>query len=185
MVEIVDGILLTGGVDLDPMLFNEEPRPDLGRLDPYRDFFEFHLTEIALKKDIPILGICRGCQILNVVAGGTVIQDITTTFGKENILKHQQRAPRWYPTHSVEIKEGSKLEKIFGCNELKVNSFHHQAIKEPGPGFIASAHAKDGVIEAIEGIDYHYAVGVQWHPELMWEHYSLFVKLFRSLIEFC
>ncbi len=184
-LKIVDGILLTGGVDVDPLLFNEEPHPELGRIDPYRDFFELHLARKALEKDIPILGICRGCQLLNVAAGGSLIQDIYANYQNDCLIKHQQKAPRWHPTHTIEIKKGSKLEKIFGCAELSVNSFHHQAVKEAGVGFVASAHAKDGVIEAIEGIEYRYAVGVQWHPELMWEHNSLFFELFKSFVEKC
>ncbi|AZR72319.1 hypothetical protein BBF96_02270 [Anoxybacter fermentans] len=185
MVERVDGILLTGGVDVDPMLFGEEPHTEMGRIDPERDFFELHLAKIALEKNLPILGICRGCQVLNVAAGGTIVQDIPSFYGKDKVHKHKQTAPRWYPTHSVEIVKGSKLEAIFKTNKITVNSYHHQSVKEPAPGFIVSAKAKDGIIEAIEGIEYKYALGIQWHPELMWQKYPQFKNLFQSFIDAC
>lgn len=185
MVERVDGIVLSGGVDVDPLLFGEEPHHDLGRIDPARDFFEMHVAKVALELNKPILGICRGCQMINVVAGGTVIQDIPSAVGVEKVIKHAQNAPRWYVTHTAEIIPGTKLADIFESAELKINSFHHQSVDLPAPGFIVSAKAKDGVIEGIESMNHDYAIGVQWHPELLWEKYPIFTKLFKSLVDAC
>lgn len=185
MVERVDGIIISGGVDVDPQLFGEQPLPKLGRIDPQRDFFELQLAQLALQEDKPLLGICRGCQVLNVAAKGTVIQDIASHYGSENVLKHSQSAPRWYLSHAIEILKESKLAQIFGCTTIQVNSYHHQAVKDPAPGFLASAQAKDGVIEAIEGLKNRYAIGVQWHPELLWQRHPEFVNLFKSLLDAC
>lgn len=185
MVDRVDGIILSGGVDVDPQLFGEEPDPNLGRIDPQRDVFELQLAQIALKKDKPILGICRGCQVLNIAAQGTVVQDIAAYYGPEKVYKHSQSAPRWHLSHAVELLKGSKLAEIFGCTTLQVNSFHHQAVKDPAPGFLVTAKAKDGVIEAIESVENKYVIGVQWHPELVWKQHPQFVSLFQSLIDAC
>lgn len=185
MLEHVDGLLLTGGVDVDPLLFGEQPHRELGRIDPGRDYFELHLAKAAMKKGIPILGICRGCQILNVAAGGTIIQDIPEVLGKQNVIKHQQSAPRWYPTHTARLVEGTKLASIFGEKEISINSYHHQSVNQPAPGFVVSAQATDGVIEAIEFADHPFTIGVQWHPELMWYRCPIFSKLFDRFVASC
>ncbi len=185
MIGQVDGILLSGGVDVDPLLFDEEPVPGLGRIDPERDVFELELARLALNKDKPILGICRGCQVLNVAAGGTIIQDIPSFCGDDKFFKHQQSAPRWHVTHTVDLIEHNRLAEIFGTTLLTVNSYHHQAVKQVADGFVATAHSRDGIIEAIEGVKSRYAVGVQWHPELLWEHHPHFTKIFKSLVDIC
>ena len=185
MVEHIDGLLLTGGVDVDPLLFGNEPHPDLGRIDPYRDFFEMHLAEAALKKELPILGICRGCQLLNVAAGGTIVQDIPAEYGKDKVIKHAQVAPRWYATHTVQFNTGSRLAQIFGSEELVINSYHHQSVKEPAAGFQATAFAKDGIIEGIEKDNHRFTIGVQWHPEQMFQRNPVFTKLFKSFVDAC
>lgn len=185
MLDRIDGLMLSGGVDVDPLLFGEEPHDKMGRIDPERDFFDLELAKMALDKDIPVLGICRGCQVLNIAAGGSIIQDIPSHYGQEKVHKHSQEAPRWYPTHSIKIMKETILEDIFGTNDLKINSFHHQSVKEAGPDFIISGRAKDGVVEAIESTRHKYAVGVQWHPELMWKKNPIFTKLFESLIKAC
>lgn len=179
-LDSIDGLLLAGGVDPDPLYYGEEPLPGMGEIDPERDYFEIELTREALNRPVPVLGICRGCQILNVVAGGTLIQDLG-----EGYFKHLQDAPGWYPTHNVEIEENSLLNRVFNEKIIKVNSIHHQAIGKVGKGFRVTARARDGVIEAIEGDGAVFSLGVQWHPERMWEKNRKFLGIFREFINSC
>ncbi|NIQ07289.1 MAG: gamma-glutamyl-gamma-aminobutyrate hydrolase family protein [Candidatus Korarchaeota archaeon] len=177
----IHGFLLAGGGDPDPQLFDEEPHPGLGEIDPYRDSFEIALIKKALEERKAILGICRGCQILNVAAGGTMIQSLEGQ--KEDIIKHRQDAPFHYPTHTVKLVEDTILRQIFGTTELRVNSSHHQAIKDVSPDFIISARSEDEVIEAIEKKKGEFAVGVQWHPEAMFEKNRVFLKIFEKFVK--
>lgn len=177
----LDGVLLAGGGDPDPQLFDEEPHPDLGGIDPYRDSFEMTLTKKAIEKEKAILGICRGCQILNVAAGGTMIQALESQ--KEDSIKHRQDAPFHYPTHSVNIVEDTSLYQILDTTELNINSSHHQAIKDVSSDFIISARSKDGIIEAIENKKGKFALGVQWHPEAMFEKHKVFLKIFKEFVK--
>lgn len=144
----INGLLLSGGVDIDPTLFGEEPIPGLGEIMPERDELETALIVRALKVNLPILAICRGIQMLNVAAGGNMYQDIYNQ--KSNLLQHSQRAPRTHLSHFVQTKEESLLHTISGSELFKVNSFHHQAVKDPAPGFVISAISSDGIVEAIE-----------------------------------
>ncbi|MBI4640484.1 MAG: gamma-glutamyl-gamma-aminobutyrate hydrolase family protein [Candidatus Tectomicrobia bacterium] len=177
----LDGLLLTGGVDLNPMIYGEEPDVKLGVIDPERDEMELSITREALEREVPILGICRGIQTLNVAAGGTLIQDIPSQ--TESRLKHSQNSVSSLITHSVFIEPGTLLHEIFGESQISVNSYHHQAVKDVAPGFQISARSPDGVIEGIERIGDQFALGVQWHPEMLYEKYSLFQKLFLRWIE--
>lgn len=179
LLGVVDGILLSGGVDVDPVHFQEEPLPQLGRVCPDRDRAELLLTRRVLAAGLPILGICRGAQLLNVAAGGSLFQDIPTQV--KSGFKHSQTAPRWHPTHGVELEAGSITRRLLGVPSIRVNSFHHQAVSRPAPGFAVTARAGDGVIEAIEGPGF--AVGIQWHPEMMWETDQRFLGLFQGLVE--
>lgn len=181
LANLLDGLILSGGVDVDPMHIGQEPVPELGRLSPERDEFELNLTRQALKKCIPILGICRGVQLLNIAAGGTIYQDINTQM--QGVLKHYQSAPKWYPTHKIKILEDSRLSSIFSVNEVRVNSFHHQAVAEVARGFKVSAVSRDNVIEAIEAIDSTFILGVQWHPECMWQNDHQSFGLFKEFVE--
>jgi len=182
ILKIVDGILLSGGVDVDPYIYGEKPIPNMGRIDPDRDKFEIALTREALKREVPILAICRGIQVLNVAAGGTLYQDIQSQV--PGAIKHRWYTssgldvPPSYPTHTVKVKVGSKLYKIFGKEQLRVNSFHHQAVKDVAERFKATAWAEDGIIEAIEYTGECFIMGVQWHPEWMIE--SEMIKLFQE-----
>ncbi|ADG81587.1 gamma-glutamyl-gamma-aminobutyrate hydrolase family protein [Thermincola potens] len=160
-----DGLILSGGPDVDPYFFGEEPEPGLAEITPDRDCFEITLTRLALEKGIPVFAICRGIQVLNVAAGGTVVQDISVEIHKP--VKHSQQAPRWYPTHRVDLVPGTKLSSILNTPSIRVNSFHHQAVRAPAPGFLVTARSVDGVIEAIESTNHSFALGVQWHPECM------------------
>lgn len=175
----IKGLLLTGGVDPDPYYFQEEPIPELGHINPERDRFEVEFIKNALEVKKPILAICRGMQILNIVAGGNLYQDLNSQ--KKNILKHFQEAPRWYPTHKVNIDQNSLLFELFG-DTIRVNSTHHQSIKNPAPGYKITAWAEDGVIEAIEKEGDTFVLGVQWHPERMWQKDEKMLKLFEKLI---
>lgn len=178
---LIDGLLLPGGNDLDPAYFGEEPLPALGEIEPERDRLEVELTRRALRYGMPVLGICRGIQVLNVAAGGSLYQDIGTQV--KGALRHYQQAPRWYASHEVHIQPGSKLWEIMQVENLRVNSFHHQAVKVVGDDVLISAKARDGVIEGIESHVHPFAVGVQWHPECMWQRERLFLRLFTRLVE--
>lgn len=179
----LDGLLLTGGGDIDPTLFGEEPHPGLGEIIPERDEMEIKLVQWFIENKKPILGICRGCQILNIALGGDMIQDFKGQ--KPDVIQHSQRAPRYHASHTIELKEGSLLHSIFGELQVKVNSYHHQAVRQPAPSLIASAHAKDGVVEAIESKQGDFVVGVQWHPECMTSTYPEQKRLFQAFIDAC
>ncbi|SDI45819.1 putative glutamine amidotransferase [Natribacillus halophilus] len=183
MVEQLDGLLVTGGGDIDPTLFGEEPHQNLGSINPARDRFEMLIIQACLEKDIPILAICRGCQILNIAAGGDMYQDIYSQKNGE-LLQHQQRAPRAHGSHYVDVTPGSRLAKIAGATRYKVNSYHHQAVRAMADGFTAVGTASDGVIEAFESEKHSFVIGAEWHPEnmaLAGDEYS--VRLFDAFIE--
>ncbi len=175
----IDGLLLSGGVDVDPLLFGEEPQPAMGDICPQRDKFELALTRRALALNIPILAVCRGLQVLNIAAGGSVLQDIGSTVN--NPLKHDQQAPRWHGTHTVNILPDSKLAALWGT-KLVVNSFHHQAVDRVAEGFRATAWSADGVVEAMESTAHRFVVGVQSHPECMYQDPRI-LELFKGLIK--
>ncbi len=178
--DYVQGIVLSGGGDIDPLLFGEEPLRDNGEISPLRDTFELNLCRMALEKNIPLLGICRGMQILSIVSDGKILQDIYTQTNSK--LKHIQKAPRFYGTHTVIIEESSMLYTICKQQKLTVNSYHHQGVSSPGNSFVACAKSTDGLIEAIEHVTNAFAIGVQWHPEAMKtpQHQALFVALVQK-----
>lgn len=179
----LDGILFSGGPDVDPSYFGEEPHPHLGMVCPQRDRMEIFLAREMIKRGKPVLGICRGIQLINIAMGGSIIQDIPAEIKRP--IKHQQDAPQWYATHRVEIIDReSLLYKIMGQSCIRVNSFHHQSVKALAPGFKITARASDGVIEAIEAEDRGiFCLGVQWHPEEMWERDPLQFRLFKCFNE--
>lgn len=160
----IDGLLLTGGGDIDPTLFGEEPIPGLGNIMPDRDAFEISLVKKMLELNKPILGICRGIQILNIAIGGDMYQDIYSQ-SDNTPLQHNQLAPRSHASHFVQVKEGTRLSEIVWTETLKVNSFHHQAVRTVPNPFQVCAIASDGTIEAIESKSHSFAIGLQWHPE--------------------
>lgn len=177
----IDGLLLTGGGDIDPTWFGEEPIPGLGWIDPERDHLEVVLIRRIMEESKPILAICRGCQILNVAAGGDMFQDLYHQ--REGLLQHMQKAPRSHLSHSVEVAKNSLLYRIAGNAAMKVNSFHHQAVRKVAPGFVASATAKDGVIEAVESTRHPFVLGVQWHPEHLVEVDVISRRLFEAFVQ--
>ncbi len=174
-------LVLSGGPDLDPDLFGQAPNPRLGQINPIRDRLELALAREALRRGVPVLGICRGAQVLNVAAGGGLVQDIASAVPGAHL--HDVRAPRDYPTHWVSIEEGTLLHRIVGESRLRVNSFHHQACAPVAPGFVQSASADDGVVEAIERAEGGFALGVQWHPECMYHKCGSSLRLFEALVE--
>ncbi|NLL21666.1 MAG: type 1 glutamine amidotransferase [Firmicutes bacterium] len=166
IIKIIRGLLLSGGDDVDPSYFSEEPLPGQGEITPLRDRVEIALTKMALAQKIPVLGICRGAQVLNIAAGGSIYQDLRYKKGK--LLEHMQKAPRAHPFHNISVFEETTLYKVLGGRKIiRVNSFHHQAIKKLGTGFRVSAVSLDGVIEGIESTKHPFAMGVQWHPEAL------------------
>lgn len=180
LLERLDGLLLSGGDDVDPVHYGEEILPENGQLEPERDRVELALAREALRRGVPILGICRGMQVLNVAAGGSLYQDIPSQTSTR--LQHRQRAPRWYATHGITIRPASVLAAAFGVTATRVNSFHHQAVRRVAPGFAVTAQAPDGIIEGIEAEGHPFAVGVQWHPECLFERDPLQAALFRAFI---
>jgi putative glutamine amidotransferase len=168
VVDGLDGLLLSGGSDLDPSYYGEEPVPELDVTIPERDEMEMILLECALERGIPIFGICRGMQVLNVALGGTLYQDLASQIG-EDLLKHRQTTPKWQATHEIEVLENTCTAEITGGGCLKVNSYHHQAIKDLADDFLVSACSSDGIVEAVEYRDLseRWIVAVQWHAEAM------------------
>ena len=164
LLDRVDGLLLSGGADINPLYLKEEPLRDLHGVDPYRDRQELLLVRLAADRQIPMLGICRGIQVMNAALGGTLYQDIYSQ-REETRLKHSQDMPRESASHSVAIDPDSQLATIMGTTSLFVNSFHHQAVHQPAPGFRVTALSPDGIVEAMESTEYKSMIGVQWHPE--------------------
>ncbi|MBO7119410.1 MAG: membrane dipeptidase [Bacteroidaceae bacterium] len=165
LLNTLDGIVLSGGGDINPLLLGEEPLPQLHSVCPERDETELFLALEAFHRQIPTLGICRGIQVMAAALDGKVWQDIYAQDTGAR-LKHSQDMPRYTASHTVNIKEGSTLQSIFGGKQsLRVNSFHHQAVSDPGPHLTVSAMSPDGIIEAVESCEHKAIIGLQWHPE--------------------
>lgn len=163
-LDLIDGLVITGGAfDIDPALFGAGARHATVKTKDRRTAFETAVTRGAMGRDMPMLGICGGEQLLNVVLGGTLIQHIPDEIA--GALAHEQSNPRTEPGHAVEVKRGTLLHRIAGREALSINSTHHQAVKEPGEGVVVNAVAPDGVIEGIESRRLRFCLGVQWHPE--------------------
>lgn len=163
---MLDGLVVTGGAfDVDPALYGAAERHGTVTLKERRTCFEWAVTRGALDRDLPLLGICGGQQLLNVVLGGTLIQHIPDSVA--DALAHEQPNPRTEPGHEVLVEPGTLLHRITGARHLAVNSAHHQAAERPGPGVVVSGRAPDGVVEAIEAPGRRFCLGVQWHPEYL------------------
>ncbi len=177
----ISGLLVTGGAfDIPPEAYGETPREGLGPLKEGRTRFETTLLQAALSRNMPVLGICGGMQLLNVVLGGTLVQDIRREL--PNARDHEQKHDRTQPAHPVEVKEGTLLGEYVGKGQLMVNSTHHQAVKRVGEKALISAVSPDGVVEAIEAQSYAFAIGVQWHPELLIESVPSHLGLYRAFV---
>ena len=165
LFERLDGLVLIGGGDVDPARFDAEPSAALGHVDTVRDAYDFALLDLALRRDIPVLGICRGEQLINVAFGGMLYQDLPSEYADRSV-SHSQSLPSSEATHAVAVAEESLVRRITGSDTLWTNSFHHQAVRDVAPGFRATACTRDGVVEAIEPLDPRIRVlGVQFHPE--------------------
>ena len=189
VLEEIEGLLLTGGGDVDPVFYGEERHPLTDDAEPGRDEFEIDLARRAIAADLPTLAICRGAQVLNVAAGGTLVQDIPSAV--ESDVVHAVTEPKNLECHDITIEAGSVLAQALGPRvnascRCRVNSRHHQSVGRPGTGFAVSATAPDGVVEAIEAATNRFCVGVQWHPENFWrtgEFRSLFEQFVRAARE--
>jgi len=175
---VADGLLLTGGGDVQAALYGAAPHPRSRRQDPVRDEVEIEAIRVAEQRHLPVLGICRGIQLLNVVAGGTLVHDIPTEI--PGAIQHRTEADGDYLGHAIEIERGSLLHRLLGADRLATNSWHHQAVKDPGKGLRVTARTADGVVEAIESADGR-ILAVQCHPEMSFDRYPVFLELFRWL----
>lgn len=181
-LEHVQGLILSGGHDLDPHEYNEELEQKIGTIWPARDHFDMLLLKLAEEKQIPVLGICRGAQIINVAHGGSLYQDLSYRPGKT--IKHMQGHTSALPTHGMKVEANTHLANILGKTSFMVNSFHHQVIKQVAPDLIQSATAPDGVPEGIEN-KAGTVIGVQWHPEMLHRNpqISFMNNLFKWVIK--
>ena len=181
-LSVCDGLLLPGGIDVNPLSYKELPSPLLGNCNDLVDWYHINLTQKALELNMPILGICRGCQVLNVSCGGTLHQD--TSYATDSPILNKQESHLSEKCHPVYIEENSIIHEIFGDSYI-VNSAHHQAVKDIAPNFKKTAISPDGIIEAIEMITKPFVVGIQWHPEMMAANDSTTLDLFKKFIYSC
>jgi putative glutamine amidotransferase len=182
ILERLDGLVLSGGSDIDPGHYGEAAHETVDDVSPERDAFELALSRAALDQDLPLLAICRGHQVLNVATGGTLIQDIPSQV--QGALDHDPKKERWEPAHQVRILPGTRLREILGRETVAVNSIHHQAIRTPGEGLVVTAYSVgDDVIEAVEVPARRFVLGVQWHPEAFWDQPETFQPLFAALVK--
>ncbi len=183
LLDTLDGFLFTGGRDIDPAHYGEVPVNDTVVVTPDRDAFELPLMRWAVERDLPVLAICRGCQVLGVALGGTLWQDLPSQ--RDDGLEHLQKAGRDVTTHAVSIKSGTLLHRILGvgdATDVETNTFHHQAIKDVPPLLVPTAFAPDGCVEGVEAPSKRFVVGVQWHPEFLAPGHELHRRVFEALV---
>ena len=177
----LDGLLLTGsGPDLPPSLYGERQRYPFGIVSERRASFELDIVHLARQADVPLLGICGGMQTMNVACGGSLFQDISSQISKP--LQHRQRTPATNLSHTVTITPGSLLRRIVRSRSMRVNSSHHQSVNAIAPSLIASALAPDGIVEAIESPAHRFFLGIQWHPEFLFDRHPLHRRLFEAFL---
>jgi putative glutamine amidotransferase len=185
LLERLDGVLLTGGFDVDTTLFGEDLHPSVKRVHPDRLRFEIDLIERSVRRGTPLFGICLGLQTLNLVYGGTFHQHVPDVYG--DLIDHKRpEEERGHPAHSVLLEEGSLVHRIMGSIEVEVNSLHHQAAGDPGDGLVVSGRATDGVVEVIERPGSPFCLAVQWHPEDLMDrapHAALFEAFVEAALE--
>ena len=184
LLALCDGLHVTGGPDVAPRRYGRHPQAKFGSVSPRRDHLDAIAVGYALERpEMPVLGICRGIQAINVVAGGTLVQDVPSEV--KGALKHGQGAPGWYGTHDITVVEGSRLHGILGCERASVNSYHHQAVDDLAPGFRIVARSDDRVVEAIEREEGALCLGLQFHPEIMAHRDETLMPIFAGVVEAC
>lgn len=184
MLDRMDGVVFSGGGDIDPLRFGQLPEKNCGAISPMRDEMELTLCHLLLERpEKAALGICRGFQVMNVALGGDVVQDIFTQYPEA--MLHRQKQPEQYPSHPVAIEEGTLLHRCVQETGVTVNSLHHQAVGRVGEGFRICAKAPDGIIEAAEGEGRPFFLGVQWHPERLWKTDCISQRIFLAFVRAC
>jgi putative glutamine amidotransferase len=176
-VQICDGVILTGGGDVVSLAYGEEPHEMSKYQDPVRDAMELEVARLALEMNLPILGICRGMQVLNVACGGTLVQDIPSQI--PDAVKHYSQGMHTVLLHTVDVQSDTLLERVFGAGSVGINSYHHQAVKDLGAGLRPNCHARDGVIEGMESSEGKPILAVQFHPEECAAAYPQFQTFFN------
>ena len=182
-ITLCDGVLFTGGGDADPALYGEATLPECGKIEPMRDTLDMAALRIAIDQKKPILGICRGIQMINIALGGTLYQDIPSQYQTE--IPHSQTTGLHAYSHSVRIVKDTPLYSLLQENEIPANSFHHQAIKDLGRGLVPMAYAPDGIIEAVYSQELPYLRGYQWHPERLWQIDADNLAIFTEFVKTC
>lgn len=184
LYDLADGVLLTGGGDVDPVHYDEKPIPQLGPVDPERDYAELMLARWALEDDKPTLAICRGAQVLNVACGGSLYQDLPSQLpGGLNHNESRDRGIRGLATHQLDVAPQTRLARAIGGESLPANTHHHQAVKDLGVGLTITGRAEDGVIEAIEHESASWVIGIQCHPEMMYHEHKWAAQLFTAFLD--
>ena len=184
VLSLLSGLVISGGnFDIHPSYYGEKPIKEMGVVKASRTEFELEITDAALRKDLPVLGLCGGEQALNVVLGGSLIQDIAAQMPAA--AEHEQSEKKSYGGHYVEIAAGTRLYNIVRCRRLEVNTSHHQAVKELGKGLIVAAVADDGIIEGIESTRHAFVLGVQWHPEVLAPKRQAHRRIFSAFVAAC
>jgi putative glutamine amidotransferase len=185
--DALDAVFLPGGADIDPVSYGTDPHPLCDKTDRERDRVELALARWAMGEGKPVLGVCRGMQLINLAAGGTLFQDIAEQL--PGSIKHDyfpfsgQNFTRDFLAHEVTVAEGTRLAGVFGAGDLRVNSMHHQGVRDIGAGLVVSATAPDGLVEGLESDNGHYVVGVQWHPEALTDNQAAARKLFDEFVQ--
>ncbi len=182
LLETIDGVLFTGGPDVHPFFFGEDTQAHCGNVCLKRDQMELILLELTMAQNKPILGICRGAQLINIGLGGDIYQDIPSQFPQDFPVAHVQPFKYEIPSHKVEVMPNTLLASITEEPSISVNSMHHQAVRNTAPGLIASGYAAGGLVECIEKPDYPFLIGVQWHPEYLWQEDPAMARLFQMFV---
>lgn len=184
LLALVDGLLLSGGGDIRPSRYGDDSvHPKTYGIHDLRDRLELDLVRLALERDLPLLCICRGIQVLNVALGGTLIQDIADQYGTQTQHRQQEnKIPSSEPGHDVHVDEGTLLHQVYGSQTLRCNSFHHQALKDVSPQLRVVGRAPDGIVEAVERPGSTWLLGVQWHPEMMFTAHDEHLRPFQGLV---